>query len=137
MQLPLAQAYQAAWAGQAGPPRIGLSRGVYLAADKPSALAEMQEQVMQAAEVLIRRGRLPAGESLEYYCYRMHIAYGSPDEVAATLVADQVLPYTTDLMLQFNPVIPPLPQAIAMLEQIATQVAPQLGWQGGQKRIRG
>lgn len=132
LQLPLAQAYQAAWQGTHGPARIGLSRGVYLAADKRSALAAMQAEVMRSAQAMIARGRLPAGQPLEYYCYRMHIAYGSPDEVAASLLADQVLPYTTDLMLQFNPVIPPLAQAIQMLERIATQVAPQLGWRAVQ-----
>jgi hypothetical protein len=77
---------------------------------------------------MIKQGRMPAGQSLEYYCKRLHLAYGHPDEVAAYLSADRVLPYSADLILQFDPVLPSLDRAIHMLEQIATQVAPRLGW---------
>lgn len=129
VQLPVAQSYLNSWQGQHTPPRLGLSRGVYLAADRATALAELRTGVMQSAEVMAKQGNLPPGRSLEEYCQRMHIAYGHPDEVSATLAADQVLPYTTDLILQFNPVKPPLAQSIRMLEQLATQVAPALGWQ--------
>jgi alkanesulfonate monooxygenase SsuD/methylene tetrahydromethanopterin reductase-like flavin-dependent oxidoreductase (luciferase family) len=128
VQLPLAQAYQTAWQGQSTPPRIGLSRGIYPAADKRTALAALRGPVMQSAEEMSRKGNVPAGLSLEEYCLRMHLAYGHPDEVAAALLADQVLPYTTDLILQLNPANPPLDQALHMLEQIATQIAPALGW---------
>jgi hypothetical protein len=84
--------------------------------------------VLRSAEAMVRQGQLPAGLSLEEYCERMHIAYGHPDEVVAKLAADRLLPHTTDLILQFNPAFPPLDQAIKMLEQIATQIAPALGW---------
>ena len=133
VQLPLAKAYCAAWhnqawPGQPTPPRIGLSRGIYPAADKRTALAALAGPVMQLAGEMVKKGNLPAGLSLEECCTRMHLAYGHPDEVAATLLADQVLPYTTDLILQLNPANPPLDQAIRMFEQIATQIAPALGW---------
>ena len=128
VQLPLAQAYQVAWQGQSTPPRIGLSRGIYPAADKRTALAALRGPVMQSAEEMSRKGNVPAGLSLEEYCQRMHLAYGHPDEVAAALLADAVLPYTTDLILQLNPANPPLDQALRMLEQIATQIAPAMGW---------
>ena len=81
-----------------------------------------------SAENMIKHGNVAAGLPLEAYCERMHIAYGHPDEVAAYLLADQVFPYATDLILQFNPATPPLDQAIGLLEQIATQIAPALGW---------
>ena len=129
VQLPVADAYRNQWNGQVTPPRIGLSRGVYPAADQSAALAELRTGVMQSAELMVKQGNLPPGLDLEGYCQRMHIAYGHPAEVAATLAADRILPYTTDLILQFNPVKPPLAQSIQMLEQIATQIAPALGWQ--------
>lgn len=129
IQLPVAQAYLAAWGGQSARPRIALSRGVYLAADKQAALAAMQEAVMQSTNKMIQQGQWPAGLSLEQCCRRLHISFGNPDDVAASLVADKVLPYAHDLILQFSPVIPPVDQAIRMLEQLATQVAPRLGWQ--------
>ena len=129
IQATLADAYVSAWNGHSTPPRIGLSRGIYPAADKQTALAALRAPVLRATEAMIKQGHLPAGQSLEYYCERMHIAYGHPDEVAATLAADRTLPYATDLILQFNPATPPLAQAIRMLEQIAVEIAPVLGWQ--------
>jgi len=128
VQLPVANAYGNRWQGQSTPPRIGLSRGIYPAADRATALAELRTGVMQSAELMVKQGNLPPGLDLEGYCQRMHIAYGHPEEIAATLAADRVLPYTTDLILQFNPVKPPLAQSIQMLEQITTQIAPALGW---------
>jgi alkanesulfonate monooxygenase SsuD/methylene tetrahydromethanopterin reductase-like flavin-dependent oxidoreductase (luciferase family) len=127
-QLPVAKAYLAAWHEQRMRPRIGLSRGVFPAADQQAALAGLREGVMRTAAGQQRQNNLPAGQSLEYYCQRLHIAYGHPKEVAAGLLSDQVAPYATDLILQFSPAIPPLDQSIHMLEQIATEVAPALGW---------
>jgi alkanesulfonate monooxygenase SsuD/methylene tetrahydromethanopterin reductase-like flavin-dependent oxidoreductase (luciferase family) len=128
VQLPVANAYLAAWNGHPAPPRIALSRGVYPAADRRTALAEMSESVLRAAGPLVKQGQLPAGSSVEEYCRYMHISYGHPDEVAAGLAADRILPYATDLILQFNPAFPPFKQAIRMLEVLAAQVAPALGW---------
>jgi len=131
LQAPWASAYLAAWDGQLAKPRIGLSRGVYPAADKRTALAELREGVTRFADTMIALGRFPAGQSIERYAQRLHIAYGHPEEVADGLRADRVLPYTTDLILQFNPAVPPLDQAMRQLEQIATQIAPALGWRPG------
>lgn len=127
-QLPVAQAYLQAWKGQPMSPRMGLSRGVYPAPDKQSALAGLREGVLRAVAPHIQKRTLPAGLSLERYCDYMHVAYGHPEEVAAGLAADRVLPHATDLILQFNPSFPPLKQALRMLEQIVTQIAPALGW---------
>lgn len=135
VQAPLAKAYVEAWPNASIQPRIGLSRGVYPAADKQTALAALREPVLRSAENMIRQGNVAAGLPLEAYCERMHIAYGHPAEVAAYLRADQVFPYATDLILQFNPATPPLDQAIRMLEQIATEIAPTLGWRAGGQQV--
>ncbi len=132
-QVPWAKAYLAAWDRPLARPRIGLSRGVYPAADKHSALAGLREGVTRFADTMIKQGRFPDGLSVEQYAARLHTAYGHPEEVAAALLADQVLPYTTDLILQFNPATPPLEQALWQLEQIATQIAPALGWRPGKR----
>jgi alkanesulfonate monooxygenase SsuD/methylene tetrahydromethanopterin reductase-like flavin-dependent oxidoreductase (luciferase family) len=128
LQAPVVQAYLDAWNAQFGKPRIALSRGIYPAADKQAALEGVREGVLRTADAMIRQGQFPAGRSLEYYCQRLHVYYGHPDEVAGGLTADQVLPYATDLILQFSPAIPPLDQAIQMLEQTALRIAPALGW---------
>jgi alkanesulfonate monooxygenase SsuD/methylene tetrahydromethanopterin reductase-like flavin-dependent oxidoreductase (luciferase family) len=128
VQLPVAQTYLETWNGQAAPPRIGLSRGIYPAADKATALEALRPSVMQAAASHIKQGNMPAGLPLERYCDYMHISYGHPEEVAAHLASDRVLPLASDLVLQFNPAFPGLDKALQMMEQIATQIAPALGW---------
>lgn len=128
VQLPVARAYQDAWQTQPGQPRVALSRGIYPAATREAALADLTEAVMSTAAKSIRQGHFPAGLPIEEYCRRLHIFYGHPADVAADLAADRVFPHVHDLILQFSPVIPPLPKAIAMLELIATEVAPALGW---------
>ena len=47
----------------------------------------------------------------------------------ASLQADQVLAHATELILQLDPIFPTLDQTMRMFEQIATQIAPALGWQ--------
>jgi hypothetical protein len=104
-----------------------MSRGIYPARDKQTALANLRDSVLRV--VKSQTGRFPQGESLESYCRRLHIFYGNPEEVAQGLLGDKIFPYATDIILQFSPVIPPLDEAIRILEQVATQIAPALGWQ--------
>ena len=80
---------------------------------------------------MARTGRFPAGLSSEEYFERMHIGYGSPEEVASHLAADRVLPLATDLIVQFSPAAPALDEAITALGLLAGQVAPALGWRPG------
>ena len=124
---------QSVWARayrEAAPPtaRIGLSRGIYPAANRNMALEGLREGVGRFAAQLIAAGRVPAGQPIERYLQRLHVLYGHPDEIAAQLAADQVLPYTSDLIVQFSPATPTYAQALQMLEQVATQIAPALGW---------
>jgi alkanesulfonate monooxygenase SsuD/methylene tetrahydromethanopterin reductase-like flavin-dependent oxidoreductase (luciferase family) len=128
VQFPWARAYADAYPGPTDQLRIGLSRGVYPAADKRSAKAVMEAPVRRMAERMIKAGRFPAGLSSEEYFELMHISYGSPEEVAQRLATDRVLPLATDLIVQFSPAAPVLDEAIAALELFATQVAPALGW---------
>ena len=128
VQLPVAQTYQTAWAHPTASPRIGLSRGFYIAADKATALQEMQADLTPAIDGMVSSGRMAPGLSLETYCERFHIIYGHPEDIVAGLQADQVFPHATELILQLDPIFPSLDRTLHMFEQIATQVAPALGW---------
>jgi alkanesulfonate monooxygenase SsuD/methylene tetrahydromethanopterin reductase-like flavin-dependent oxidoreductase (luciferase family) len=127
LQLQVAERYFATWQ-EPQPPRLGLSRSIYLGEDQPSVLKEIGDAMLRDVGGRIRNGSLPAGLPLEEYCRVMHLAYGNPEQVAMMLSQDKVLPHTTDLIVQFSPCFPPLDQALKMLEQTATQVAPALGW---------
>ncbi len=129
-QLPVAEAYLAAHATHAHTPRIGLSRAVYPAADRKTAIAELDSGVADYVQSMIQRGFFPAGLSQAAYYARSHIHYGHPEEVIASLQADLVLPYTTELICQVHPGHPTPAQILTALERIATEVAPALGWPG-------
>ena len=127
-QQAVAQAYLHALAARGGTPRIGLSRAVYPAADRATAIAHLESGVAAYVDSMIARGFFPAGLSQEGYFKRTHIHYGHPEEVVASLRADLVLPMTTDLICQVQPGHPTPIQIEKALERIATEVAPALGW---------
>jgi putative FMN-dependent luciferase-like monooxygenase len=127
-QLPVADAYLAAHREHANTPRIGLSRAVYPAADRKTAIAQLDSGVADYVSSMIQRGFFPAGLSQEAYYARSHIHYGHPEEVVASLQSDVVLPSTTELICQVHPGHPTPDQILTALERIATEVAPALGW---------
>lgn len=127
VQRPWADAYMAAW-DRPRPPRVGLSRFVFPAKDRRTALAHIAEDVRRAAERMASGGAFPHGLGAEEALRRFHAFYGHPDEIAEALGRERVLPVATDLITQFDPAAPAHDAAIRALELIATDVAPALGW---------
>ena len=127
VQRPWADAYLAAWRGSRAP-RIGLSRFVFPAKDRRTALAQIGDDVHRAAQRFAERGAFPAGLDLDEALRRFHSFYGHPDEIIVALQQERVLPVATDLITQFNPAVPDHGAAVRALELIATEVAPALGW---------
>ena len=127
VQRPWADAYLEAWS-QPRAPRIGLSRFVFPAKDKKTALDQIGADVLAAAQRFVTRGAFPAGIGEQEALRRFHSFYGHPDEIIAELRRERVLPVATDLITQFNPAVPDHDAAIRALELIATEVAPALGW---------
>lgn len=127
-QMPVAEAYLAAHAPHRHAPRIGLSRAVYPAADRKTAMTHLDSGVAAYVASMIQRGFFPAGLSQSAYYARSHIHYGHPEEVIASLQTDLVLPQTTELICQVHPGHPTPAQIVRALERIAAEVAPSLGW---------
>jgi putative FMN-dependent luciferase-like monooxygenase len=128
-QLPVAEAYRREMTARGALPRIGLSRAVYPADDRRTAVAHLEAGVSEYVDSMIARGFFPRGLSQEAYFTRTHIHYGTPEEVVASLQADLVLPYSTELIVQMHPGLPTPAQVVKGLERIAREVAPALGWQ--------
>jgi hypothetical protein len=105
-----------------------LSRFIFPAKDRRSALAQIEDGVLRASEGFVARGQFPADLSTEEYLRRFHAFYGHADEIVLALQTEHALPVATDLIAQFNPGIPDHDAAIRALELIATEVAPALGW---------
>ena len=128
VQRPWADTYLAAW-DRPRAPRIGLSRFVFPATDRRTALAQIGDDVHRAALRFAQQGQFPPGLGVDEALRRFHSFYGHPDEIVAELQRERVLPVATDLITQFNPAVPDQDAAIRALELIATQIAPELGWQ--------
>lgn len=128
-QLPVAQAYRTERDRLPRLPSVGLSRAVYPADDRRTAIAQLDSGVQTYVSTMIERGFFPAGLSQEGYYARSHIHYGHPEEVVASLQADRVLPFTTEVICQVHPGHPTPKQIERVLERIASEVAPALGWQ--------
>jgi alkanesulfonate monooxygenase SsuD/methylene tetrahydromethanopterin reductase-like flavin-dependent oxidoreductase (luciferase family) len=127
VQRPWADAYLAAW-DQPRRPRIGLSRFVFPAKDRRTALRAIGAEVHRAALRMADSGAFPKGLNEDEALRRFHSFYGHPDEIVAALRQEKVLPVATDLITQFNPAVPDHDAAVRALELIATEVAPALGW---------
>jgi hypothetical protein len=110
-------------------PRIGLSRAIFPADDKRTAVAQLDSGVQTYVSTMIERGFFPAGLSQDGYYARSHIHYGHPEEVVESLRADRVLPLATELICKVHPGHPTPDQIVKALERIAAEVAPALGWQ--------
>ncbi|MET4926273.1 LLM class flavin-dependent oxidoreductase [Streptomyces sp. PSRA5] len=128
VQRPWADAYLDAW-DRPRRPRIGLSRFVFPAKDRRTALRQISDDVHGAALRMSESGAFPKGLSVDEALRRFHSFYGAPEEIVEALRRERVLPVATDLITQFNPAIPDQDAALRALELIATEVAPALGWQ--------
>ncbi|MFC9959930.1 LLM class flavin-dependent oxidoreductase [Streptomyces nigra] len=127
VQRPWADAYLDTW-DRPRRPRIGLSRFVFPAKDRRTALAHIRDDVHQAALRMAGNGAFPAGLDADDALRRFHAFHGHPDEIVAALGKERVLPVATDLITQFNPAVPDHDAVVRALELIATAVAPALGW---------
>lgn len=132
VQRPWADSYLQAWHAEprnaTRVPRIGLSRLVYPAADRATARAELAPGLAKAAKLMVGQGKFPPGLDLDGYLERFHAFYGHPEEVVGALKRERVLPVATDILCQVNPGVPTFDQTLRVLELIATEVAPALGW---------
>jgi alkanesulfonate monooxygenase SsuD/methylene tetrahydromethanopterin reductase-like flavin-dependent oxidoreductase (luciferase family) len=137
VQAPFVDAYLQHYADTERPPRIGLSRSIYVAPTRAEALADAEPGIRRHAQVLAKRTGRPTDLSLEELLARSDVHIGSPDDVIASLQADPLLAGASDLILQVHPVDPPPDKTLRSLELIATQVAPALGWHAAQALVTG
>ncbi|MGW4244855.1 putative FMN-dependent luciferase-like monooxygenase [Nocardia sp. NPDC004722] len=125
IQQPLVDAYFDALP-EGSTPRIGASRGVFVADDHDEAVALAEQGAARFLDQLGRNGGPEIANSVAEVL--RDIYYGTPDEVAEQLAADTALRHATDFIVQAHPVDPGHPATLRSIELIATKVAPQLGW---------
>jgi len=133
VQRPWADAFLGAWQ-EPRPPRVGLSRFVFPAADRRTALSHIAADVSAAATRMAATRGYTGVIDVDEALRRFHAFYGHPEEIVEALRHEQVLPVATDLITQFNPAVLDHDTAIRALELIATEVAPALGWKPATER---
>ncbi|WP_458688307.1 putative FMN-dependent luciferase-like monooxygenase [Nocardia tengchongensis] len=113
-------------------PRIGASRGVFVADDHDEARALAERGASRFLNLLGRGlGGPEAANSIDEVLRDIYI--GTPDEVAEQLSADTALRHATDFIVQAHPVDPGHAATLRSIELIATKVAPQLGWRSDER----
>lgn len=127
-QIPLANAYFHEMRAHAHPPRLGLSRTVYAAADRKTAMADLESGISGWIEAMVKRGDYAPGLTRDEYYAKIHVHCGHPEEVIQSVRDDQLYSCAAELICQAQPGHPTAKQIMRSLELIATQVAPELGW---------
>ena len=122
------EAYCRACSAAGFTPRVGLSRGIFPAKDKASARRMLAPHAAWSVERGKTFGWLPATFSVDDYFAREDFYFGHPEEVIAELAKDPGLPYTTELLAGMLSARLTPSELIPVVELIATEVAPALGW---------
>lgn len=131
VQAPIAATYIRELESLPGPkiaPRVGMSRTVYVAADRARAMADMRSGIERWVEKLSARDQFPSGLTEEQTYTRIHIHCGHPEEVIASIREDRLFPFSTELICQVQPGDPTQKQILKSMELLAKEVAPALGW---------
>jgi alkanesulfonate monooxygenase SsuD/methylene tetrahydromethanopterin reductase-like flavin-dependent oxidoreductase (luciferase family) len=109
-------------------PRIGISRAVVPAAGKVAALEAIGDSLAASAARLGKTDVPTTLEAVAALADRINTKYGTPEQIADELAADQAVQLATDLIIGFTPLVPALDQAFRLLEIVTSQLAPALGW---------
>lgn len=118
--------YRSALGAQAANARIGVGRAVYPANDRATAKRDLAEALAQSTKEHVKRGLLSADASLDEVLTRFHILHGHPEEIGATLAAEQAALGWSELLVQIDPGDLPHHKALRALERVAQEVAPYL-----------
>lgn len=123
-----AETYLANFAHPWKAPRIGISRAVVPAASKEAALRAIGDSLAASAARLGRSDAPTTLDAVAGVADRINTKYGTPDDIADQLAADPAVQLSTDLIIGFTPFVPAGEEAFRLLEIIAAQLAPALGW---------
>ena len=127
IQNPMIDAYlEALPKGRA--PRILASRTVFIADDAKEAMRLAEIGATRMRHRLAATGNLSSGSLVGDLIAAFDVHLGTPEQVVASLQADDTLRRATDLTMQVHSIDPPHPFILRSIELMAERVAPALGW---------
>ena len=109
-------------------PRILASRTVFIADDAKEAMRLAEIGASRMRHRLAATGNLSSGSLVGDLIAAFDVHLGTPEQVTASLQADDTLRRATDLTMQVHSIDPPHPFILRAIELMAEQVAPALGW---------
>ncbi|GEP54500.1 putative FMN-dependent luciferase-like monooxygenase [Reyranella soli] len=109
-------------------PRILASRTVFIADDAKEAMRLAEIGATRMRHRLAATGNLSSGSLVGDLVAAFDVHLGTPEQVVASLQADDTLRRATDLTMQVHSIDPPHPFILRSIELMAEQVAPALGW---------
>ncbi len=128
LQNPIIDAYlEALPEGRA--PRILGSRSLFVAEDRKRALDFAEVGLRRVADRFAAAGHRIPGNTLQDLIKALDSHVGTPDDVIASLRADDTLARVTDITFQVHSIDPPHAEILRSIELIAAEVAPALGWE--------
>jgi putative FMN-dependent luciferase-like monooxygenase len=117
-------------------PRILASRTVFVADDTKEAMRLAEIGATKMRHRLAATGNLSSGSLVGDLIAAFDVHLGMPDQVIASLQADDTLRRATDLTMQVHSIDPPHPFILRSIELMAEQVAPALGWVRDEKAAK-
>ena len=109
-------------------PRILASRTIFVADDAKEAMRLAEIGAARMRHRLAATGNLSSGSLVGDLIAAFDVHLGTPDQVIASLQADDTLRRATDLTMQVHSIDPPHPYILRSIELMAEAVAPALGW---------
>ena len=109
-------------------PRILASRTVFIADDAKEAMRLAEIGATRMRHRLAATGNLSSGSLVGDLIAAFDVHLGTPEQVVASLQADDTLRRATDLTMQVHSIDPPHAFILRSIELMAEQVAPALGW---------
>jgi len=109
-------------------PRVGLSRGIFPTLDTAGGRRLLEPHAARFVERGRRYGWLSSSFTVDDYFEREDFHFGHPDQVISRLLSDPGLPLSTELLTGMLAARLPPRDLVPVLERIAVDVAPALGW---------
>jgi putative FMN-dependent luciferase-like monooxygenase len=109
-------------------PRILASRTIFVADDTKEAMRLAEIGATKMRHRLAATGNLSSGNLVGDLIAAFDVHLGTPEQVVASLQADDTLRRATDLTMQVHSIDPPHPFILRSIELMAERVAPALGW---------
>ena len=111
-------------------PRILASRSVFVADDSREARRFAEIGLPRLSDKRASMGAAAPRGPVDELIAAFDVHLGTPAEVIESLMADDTLRRSTDLVVQVHSIDPPHPYILRSIELMAEKVAPALGWAG-------